>query len=146
MNYGRNGSNVVGSLGNKGSGRMTLSKDGDRSIASDNSRLRRKGNGRRFVSKAVDGSNEMYSGKDFDRQQRGSNSIAGRRGGIYTRRTSDYSPRVRDVNSEVYDMGLQQDGLMGSNIRASNLTLQIGGPWSSPGIWSHGGSLVYQKI
>ncbi|KAJ1395444.1 ATP binding protein [Sesbania bispinosa] len=110
MNYGRNGLNVGGRLGNKGSGRMILSKDGDRSDASDNSRLRRKGNERRFVSKGVDGSNEMYSGRDSGREQRGSNSIAGRRGGRYTRRTS---PRVRDVDSEVYDMGLQQDGSYG---------------------------------
>ncbi|KAK7285492.1 hypothetical protein RJT34_20265 [Clitoria ternatea] len=82
----------------------------------DDGRLRGRENGR-FMSKDVDESNGMYSGGVGSvRKQRGSNSFAGRSRGIYTSRTSDHaspSPRGRDTNSEVYDMGLQQDGSYG---------------------------------
>ena len=60
----------------------------------------------------VNGSNGMHAGRDASgRTQRGSNSIAGRRYGKHTQRTSNNaSRRVKDADSEVYDMGLQQDG------------------------------------
>ncbi|XP_027334135.1 uncharacterized protein LOC113848917 [Abrus precatorius] len=110
--FGRNRASFDGILRGDGGGRMDLSNDIDRS---DGRRLRRKEYGKRFVSKDGDGSNGLYSeGVGSVRKQRRSNSIAGRRGGKYTSRTSNYaSPRGRDANSEVYDMGLQQDGSYG---------------------------------
>ncbi|XP_027336825.1 probable DEAD-box ATP-dependent RNA helicase 48 [Abrus precatorius] len=110
--FGRNGVSFDGRLRDDGGGRMDLSMDVDRS---DGSRLRRKEYGKRVVSKDGDGSNELYSeGVGSVRKHRRSNSIAGRRGGKYTSRTSNYaSPRGRGANSEVYDMGLQQDGSYG---------------------------------
>jgi len=112
--HARNGANFDGNFGNKGSARRVLSNDGDavRSNGSGDIRSRRKESGKRFMSKDVNGSNGMYAGRDASgRTQRGSNSIAGRRYGKYTQRTSNNaSRRVRDADSEVYDMGLQQDG------------------------------------
>nr|XP_027191046.1 uncharacterized protein LOC113786976 [Cicer arietinum] len=132
--YGRNGVNFDGKGGNKRGARSILCKDGDRSNGSGDIRSRRKESGQRFMSKDVNGSsdirlrkkenerrfmlkdvngsNRMHEGRDGSgRTQRGSNSIAGRRYGKYTQRTSNNaSPRVRDADSEVYDMGLQQDG------------------------------------
>ncbi|KAK7350533.1 hypothetical protein VNO77_09253 [Canavalia gladiata] len=112
LGSGRNGVSFDGRLRNKGSEGRILSKDVDRSY---DGRSRRKENGRRFISKDGDGSNGLYSGGVRSvRKQRGSNSMAGRSGGKYTSRTSGYaSPRGRDANSEVYDMGLQQDGSYG---------------------------------
>lgn len=111
----RNGASFDGKIGNKGSARRILSKDGVRSDGSSDNRLRRKENGRRYMSKDFDGPKGMYAGRDGSgRKQRGSNSVAGRSYGKYTRRTSDYAtPRVRDADSEVYDMDLQQDGSYG---------------------------------
>jgi hypothetical protein len=110
----RNGVSFDGKFGNKGSARRMLSKDvdADRSNGSGDIRSRRKESGRRFMSKDVNGSNAMHAGGDGSgRTQRGSNSIAGRSYGKYPRRISNNaSPRVRDADSEVYDMGLQQDG------------------------------------
>ncbi|KAK2405972.1 putative DEAD-box ATP-dependent RNA helicase [Trifolium repens] len=110
----RNGVSFDGKFGNKGSARRMLSKDvdADRSNGSGDIRSRRKESGRRFMSKDVNGSNAMHAGGDGSGgTQRGSNSIAGRSYGKYPRRISNNaSPRVRDADSEVYDMGLQQDG------------------------------------
>ncbi|BAT96909.1 DEAD-box ATP-dependent RNA helicase [Vigna angularis] len=88
----------------------------ERNETSFDGRLRRsRGNGRRVFSKdVVDGSNE---GVGSVRKQRGGNSIRGRSGGKFANRTLEYaSPRgrgSRGANSEVYDMGLQQDGSYG---------------------------------
>jgi hypothetical protein len=109
----RNGVSFDGKFGNKGSARRMLSEavGADRSNGSGDIRSRRKESGRRFMSKDVNGSNAMYAGDGSGRTQRGSNSIAGRSYGKYPRRISNNaSPRVRDADSEVYDMGLQQDG------------------------------------
>ncbi|KAL2319476.1 hypothetical protein Fmac_028445 [Flemingia macrophylla] len=109
---GRYASNLDGRLMNKGSGRRVLSNNVD---GSDDGRLRSKKNGRRFMSKDVDGSSGFYSeGVGSVRKQRGGNSDGGRSRGKYTNRNSDYaSPRGRGMDSEVYDMGLQQDGSYG---------------------------------
>ncbi|ESW06341.1 hypothetical protein PHAVU_010G039900 [Phaseolus vulgaris] len=76
---------------------------------------RSRGSGRRVFSKNVDGSNESYSGGVGSvRKQRGGNSIRGKSRGKFANRTLDYaSPRGRGADSEVYDMGLQQDGSYG---------------------------------
>jgi hypothetical protein len=112
--HARNGASFDGNFGNKGSARRVLSNDGDavRSNESGDIRSRRKDSGKRFMSKGVNGSNGMYAGRDASgKPQRGSNSIAGRRYGKYTQRTSNNaSRRVRDADTEIYDMGLQQDG------------------------------------
>lgn len=115
LGSGRNGVSVDRRLGNKGSERRILSKYGDRSDESADSRLATKGNGRRLLSKDADRSNRMYSERvETSRKHRGSNSIAGRSAGKYTKKTSGYaSSRVKDEDSEVYDMGLQQDGSYG---------------------------------
>ncbi|XP_027907304.1 probable DEAD-box ATP-dependent RNA helicase 48 [Vigna unguiculata] len=91
-----------------------------RNETSFDGRLRRRGNGRRVFSKdVVDGSNELHSGGVGSvRKQRGGNSIRGRSGGKFANRTLEYaSPRGRGrgrgASSEVYDMGLQQDGSYG---------------------------------
>ncbi|XP_020204032.1 uncharacterized protein LOC109789480 [Cajanus cajan] len=105
-------SSFDGRLRNKGGGRKVLSKD---VYGSNDDGLRSKKNGRRFMSKDVDGSSGFYSeGVGSVRKQRGANSIGGRSRGKYTNRNSNYaSPRGRGAKSEVYDMGLQQDGSYG---------------------------------
>ncbi|CAK8560046.1 unnamed protein product [Lathyrus sativus] len=109
----RNGVSFNGKFGNKGSARV-ISKDGhtDRSNGTGDVRSRRKESGRGSMSKDVSGPNGMYAGRDGSvRTQRGGSSVAGRSYGKYTQRTSkNASQRVRDADSEVYDMGLQQDG------------------------------------
>ncbi|KAK7386208.1 hypothetical protein VNO78_26257 [Psophocarpus tetragonolobus] len=109
LGSGRYEATFDGKVRSKGNGRRVLSKDVDRS---GDGRLRRMESGRRFVSKDVDRSNGLYSrGVGSVRKQRGGNSIGGRSRGKYTNKTSNYaSPQGRGANSEVYDMGLQQDG------------------------------------
>ncbi|CAI8608330.1 unnamed protein product [Vicia faba] len=110
----KNGASFDGKFGNKGSARRVISKGGhtDRSNGTGEVRSSRKESGRRFISKDVNGSNGMYAGRDGSGStQKGSHSIRGRSYRKYTQRTSNNaSPRVRDADSEVYDMGLQQDG------------------------------------
>ncbi|XP_061338865.1 probable DEAD-box ATP-dependent RNA helicase 48 [Gastrolobium bilobum] len=112
LGSGRNGVSFDGRSRNKGNGRRYLSNNVD---GSDDRRLRSKGDGRRVMPKDFDGSNGLYSGRVGSGMiHRGSNSIAGRRSGKYTKRTSgNASRRVREADSEVYDMGLEQDGSYG---------------------------------
>lgn len=142
VSYGRNGVEGDGRLRRNGNGRRVLSDnvgrsslnyqgnangrfdDGEHSPPSSNfgrngasfdGRLRSRGSGRRVFSKDADGSNESYSGGVGSvRKQRGGNSIRGKSRGKFGNRTLDYgSPRGRGADSEVYDMGLQQDGSYG---------------------------------
>ncbi|KAK7287198.1 hypothetical protein RIF29_00324 [Crotalaria pallida] len=126
--YGRNGVNVNGRMRQNGNGSRFMSRDvnwsggpdGERSSplkyrrngVSGDGRMRRDENRRGFVPKDVGGSNELNPRRvGYGRDQRGSNSIQGKR---YSRGTSGYaSRRARNADSEVYDMGLQQDGSYG---------------------------------
>ncbi|KAF1868488.1 hypothetical protein Lal_00008296 [Lupinus albus] len=129
MNYGRNGVNVNDRTRLNGNRGRFMSKHDNRLDGSDEERSssplkhRRDGmsgddrtrlneNGRRFMSKDIGGSNGLNTGRvGSGRKQRGSNSVRGKN---YSRGTSGYaSRRSRDADSEVYDMGLQQDGSYG---------------------------------
>ncbi|XP_019449508.1 PREDICTED: probable DEAD-box ATP-dependent RNA helicase 48 isoform X3 [Lupinus angustifolius] len=129
MNYGRNGVNVNDRTTPNENRRRFMSKDDNRLDGSDNEksssplkhrrngmsgdgRMMRDENERRFMSKNIGGSNGLNTGKvGSGRKQRGSNSVRGKN---YSRGTSGYaSRRSRDADSEVYDMGLQQDGSYG---------------------------------
>nr|KYP38329.1 Putative DEAD-box ATP-dependent RNA helicase 33 [Cajanus cajan] len=110
-NYGRNGVDGDGGLRRNKNGRRVLfdnvgrSSDGGRS-----SRLNYQRNGLNVDSRMRRDGNGIGS----VRKQRGANSIGGRSRGKYTNRNSNYaSPRGRGAKSEVYDMGLQQDGSYG---------------------------------
>ncbi|XP_019449490.1 PREDICTED: protein qua-1-like isoform X1 [Lupinus angustifolius] len=129
MNYGGNGVNVNDRTTPNENRRRFMSKDDNRLDGSDNEksssplkhrrngmsgdgRMMRDENERRFMSKNIGGSNGLNTGKvGSGRKQRGSNSVRGKN---YSRGTSGYaSRRSRDADSEVYDMGLQQDGSYG---------------------------------
>ncbi|MED6179462.1 hypothetical protein PIB30_001226 [Stylosanthes scabra] len=124
----RNGRNVDGRVRKNGNGRRFPSRDGldDREYPSSpfssernggnvDGRMRKNGNGRRFTARDVNGSSGSYSGRVGSGMRQGrSNPSANRRDGKYSSRNSSYDrPRVRDSNSEVYEMDLQRDGSYG---------------------------------
>ncbi|CAL0305971.1 unnamed protein product [Lupinus luteus] len=127
MNHGRNGVNDRATpnenrrrfmskndnrFGGSDDGRSSSPLKHRRNEVSGHGRMRRDQNEKTFMSKDIGGSNRMNTGRvGSGRKQRGSNSI---RGSNYSRGTSGYaSRRSRDADSEVYDMGLQQDGSYG---------------------------------
>ncbi|KAK9289777.1 hypothetical protein L1049_007936 [Liquidambar formosana] len=83
-----------------------------RSGKSASGKVRKKGNRRRFGSADSNGLNVMDSGQvGFDKERRGKN--VSMRNGDSRFRKGHGSNTLKDVNSEVYDMNLQQDGSYG---------------------------------
>ncbi|KAF7845073.1 putative DEAD-box ATP-dependent RNA helicase 33 [Senna tora] len=79
-----------------------------------NGKLRKRGNRRKFLSSNLDASNGYRRRVESGRKHRGQNPIPYSRNHDYNRGNSRYSSsEPKDIDSEVYDMSLQQDGSYG---------------------------------